>query len=351
MPRVAHARADHRLKIEGQPVLRPPRHVVQVKAQRPQEVPRPPHVAVLIGGHDHAARRRRRADQLGKTGVGIDVAVDPVQRLQVAQTAAALLHIRFHHERRVAIAPVPRVALGLLGGNELANPRLGTGAAEGEPEFLEHQHIAGNMPRVEQRRPHRDVAARLAQAILDRARGVPHLQPEIPQDIEHELHRRLRVLGRIPRRQKQQVDIAERRQHPAPIAASPRQAEPPNLATRLAVGCHRQRMLMQCHHQRVGQPGQRAGGLKPLDAALLEAVAHQHLHAPQMPAQHRQRRVPFQRRAIGTAQRRAQLGQRAIRKLGKVRGFKHRADVNPCHHGRNCSGGRNRRDAGKHVLF
>jgi len=39
MARVAHARADHGLQVERQPVLSPARDVVQVEAHGPQEVP------------------------------------------------------------------------------------------------------------------------------------------------------------------------------------------------------------------------------------------------------------------------------------------------------------------------
>ena len=39
VPGVAHAGADHRLQVEGQPLLGAAGDVVQVEAQRPQEVP------------------------------------------------------------------------------------------------------------------------------------------------------------------------------------------------------------------------------------------------------------------------------------------------------------------------
>ena len=319
MAGIAHPRPDHRLQVEGQPVLRPPGDVMQVEPQRPQEVPGPAHVPVLVRRHDHAARRRRLVHQPLEGRVGIDVAVDPVQRLQVAQPAPPLLHVRLHHERRVAIALVPRIALGLLGGDEFPHPGLDTGLAERALELLEHRRVAGDPPRIQQAGAHRHIRLRLAQAIRDRARGVPHLQSQVPQYIEHELDRRLRRRRGIPRRQEQQVDVAERRQHPAAIPPGRRHAQPPHLALRPV-----QRVLVQRHHQRVGHPAQRMSRVQPLDLARLETLAHHQLHAPQMPAQHRQRRIALQRQPIGPPQRRAQLGQGAFGQGVQVGGFKHR---------------------------
>ena len=94
VPRVAHARADHRLEIEGQPLLGAAGDVVQMEAHGPQEFPGA--AAMLrLGRGQHVA-------DIGEFAHGlrvVHVARDPVQRLEIAQAAAALLHVRLDDER------------------------------------------------------------------------------------------------------------------------------------------------------------------------------------------------------------------------------------------------------------
>src|SRR5208282_4886636 len=73
MPGVTHAGTDHRLKIEGQALFRPARHIVQVEPDGPQELPGAPAVACLL--------LRQDAAEIGQLahGLGIeDVTRDPV---------------------------------------------------------------------------------------------------------------------------------------------------------------------------------------------------------------------------------------------------------------------------------
>ncbi len=122
MPRVAHAGADHRLQVEGQALLGAAGDVVQVEAHRPQEVPGPPGVARLVRGQDAAAGAS------GPTSSPIDlgaehVAAHPVERLQVAQPALALLDVGLHQERALAVAVVAQRTLRLLGRDERGRTR------------------------------------------------------------------------------------------------------------------------------------------------------------------------------------------------------------------------------------
>jgi hypothetical protein len=91
--------------------------------------------------------------------------------------------------------------------------------------MLEHRPVAGQEAGVEQRGLDGDVAARILDAFGHGARGVADLQPEVPQQVEHELHRP--PPGRAERRvgQEQQVDVRIGRQHPAAIAAGRHQGE------------------------------------------------------------------------------------------------------------------------------
>ena len=76
--RVAHAGADHRLQVEGQPVLRTAGDRVEVAAHRPQEVPGPPGVLGLAL-HQDAAAGAFGTDQLAHDLGAEDVAAHPVQ--------------------------------------------------------------------------------------------------------------------------------------------------------------------------------------------------------------------------------------------------------------------------------
>ena len=110
--RVAHAGADHRLEVEGQPLLRAPGDVVEVEADGPEEVPGAADGARLVLGEQPAARAVR-PHQLRHPLRAEGVAGEPVERLEVAQAPAPLLHVRLHHVRAVAVA---RVALGARRG-------------------------------------------------------------------------------------------------------------------------------------------------------------------------------------------------------------------------------------------
>ena len=57
--RVAHARADHRLQVEGQPLLGAAGDVVQVEAHGPQELPGAAAMLAPPAGVRHAADDRR----------------------------------------------------------------------------------------------------------------------------------------------------------------------------------------------------------------------------------------------------------------------------------------------------
>ena len=214
MPGVTHARADDGLQIERQPLLRAAGDVVQVEPNGPQELPGAPAVAGFLLRQDPA--------QIGQFahGLGVEhVARDPVQRLQVAQPAAAFLDIGLDDKRAVAIAAVPHRALGLLGGDVFGRARFLAGGAEAAVKLAEQGLVAGQEARVEQRRADRRVLGALHQAIPDRPRRMADLQAEVPQEIQHVFDDAQRLGWRVLFGQEQQVDIAERRQHAAAIAA------------------------------------------------------------------------------------------------------------------------------------
>jgi hypothetical protein len=88
-----------------------------VEAHRPQEVPGAADVARLALG-EQAAAGAVRADQLGHAVHVEGVAGEPVQRLEVAQAAAAFLDVRFDQIGTLAVAGMARGALRPLGSEE-----------------------------------------------------------------------------------------------------------------------------------------------------------------------------------------------------------------------------------------
>ena len=131
-PCVAHPGTDHRLQIERQPLFGTPRHVMQVEPDGPQELPRASSMAGFLVGQDTA--------ETGQFAHGLRVehiASDPVQGLQVAQSAAAFLDIGLHHEGAVPVAAMADRAFGLFRGDVVGGPGLLAGGAEAAVEFRE----------------------------------------------------------------------------------------------------------------------------------------------------------------------------------------------------------------------
>jgi hypothetical protein len=162
---------------------------------------------------------------------------------------------------------------------------------------------------------------------------VADLQPEVPQQVEHELHRP--PPGRAERRvgQEQQVDVRIGRQHPAAIAAGRHQGEAllrsgcealpgHRCGTLLRSGCgtllltvvfgagrdHRQRVAVDRPDQPVRQRGEPARGGQAGQLMRLEGALDLALNAAELAAQQAQRLVARHRPATGE-QRGDQVGQ------------------------------------------
>ena len=155
------------------------------------------------------------------------ILADPVERVEVAQAALAVLDVGLDDVAAVAHAAVALVALGELGGDDSRarcrrRPRCGSGAiassnSASSPQIQRASSIAVRivMSLVRQR-----------DHLVDGAHRLADLQLQVPQQIEHRLDDLL-----APRRaaigdQKHQVDVAERRHLAAPAAAEPDQRDP-----------------------------------------------------------------------------------------------------------------------------
>ena len=107
-----HDLGDARLILEAQPLLGAAGEQVQMAAHRPEEALGAIEAAELGGGQQPGA------DQVGRTLDAVDIFADPVERVEVAQSALAVLDVGFDDVAAVAHADVPLVALGELGGDE-----------------------------------------------------------------------------------------------------------------------------------------------------------------------------------------------------------------------------------------
>ena len=120
------------------------------------------------------------------------------------------------------------------------------------------------------------------------------LHPEVPQEVEHVLHHLQRLPRRLGRGQEQQVDVAERCQHAAAIAAGAGDRQVLGVAE-AGIRCG---VLVKRGDQPVGEFAKQAGGLKTGDLVLLEGVLHVLLDAREMAAERAKGSVARDRGAV-----------------------------------------------------
>ncbi|HQD66161.1 MAG TPA: heme lyase CcmF/NrfE family subunit, partial [Casimicrobium huifangae] len=152
----------------------------------------------------------------------------------------------------VAIIGGSLLPFGALGHQEGRQPPFRPCLAEGFGEALEHRLLPGDVPGVEQRGQHRRIALGIDQAIGAGPRGVADLQPQVPQQVQHELDRLLAARAHARIGQEQQVDVGEWREHAAAVAPG-RDQRPGLLAGRgrqggIGIGA-------DADHHRIGQGG------------------------------------------------------------------------------------------------
>ncbi len=102
------------------------------------------------------------------------------------------------------------------------------------------------------------------------------------------------LLWGLLRGQEQQVDVAERRKHAAPVAAGRGDRE----MLGPAEPCVGDGVLIERGDQPVGQLAEQARGLQPADLVLLEGVLHMLLHPGLVASEHAERRFARNRAAL-----------------------------------------------------
>ena len=217
---VAQAPGQLRLDVEGQAFLRTAGQIVQRAAHRPQEI------LGLAEGVEFLAGQQPFVDQRPGILDPVQIARDPYQRLQVAQAPLALLQVGFDHIARIAHLFVAGVPFGQLAGDELTARAGHHLLPEGLAALVIQRPVAPQIAGLQQGGADGQVLLGQAHAVGRRAGGVAHLQPQVPQHIQH-------VFGHAfgPRRalvgdQEQQVHVGERRQLAPAVAAGGHQGQP-----------------------------------------------------------------------------------------------------------------------------
>ena len=261
----AHAPRDLGLHVERQLLLRPPRDQVQMDAHPPQEVEGLVRGPAFARGeqlvHHGRAQPAFRGQRPG----------DPVQGVQVAQPPLAVLDVGFDLVAGGAGLLVAHGPFFQLGGDEGARVGLGHHVAKPTDHQLGQTLIAGQRSRLQQGGSHRHVGARQRQALLDRARGRPHLHPQVPQDVKDEFDHALAARRGLGRAQEQQVQVRKGRQH-APAVTPHRHQRQPLALDRRDREQGLRRHPPQGRQHLVGGGGVQAGDLAPLQSGVQLAL-------------------------------------------------------------------------------
>jgi hypothetical protein len=213
MRRVTEPLRHLALNVEGEPLLRPAGGEMHMAADRPEEIFAALKQAIFLFV-EHAA-----SDQLPRLTHAVDVFGDPEQRVQIAQAAFAVLDVRLDQIARLADPTQALFALGELGGDEFGAGTLGDLLVEAGDELVEQLLLAEQEARFENGGADGHVRPRLADAFVDRAGGVPDLQPHVPQAIENRFGDRFAPRGLLVGKQEQEIDVRSGRQQAAAIPA------------------------------------------------------------------------------------------------------------------------------------
>ncbi len=215
-----HAVGDFALQIEGQAIFRTACDIVHVAAHSEQEPLGTAETAILLH------REQADIDKLARTVGAVDVFADPVQRLEIAQTALSVFHIGFDDIAAVAHPLVPRIALGELLLEKITLAAADDLGPEPSARLFVQLLVAPYDPPFEQRGADRQVFACHLQCVGHGSAGVTDLQPEIPQQVQDRLDHLFAPRRALHRSQESNIDIGMRCHFGAAITANRLDREP-----------------------------------------------------------------------------------------------------------------------------
>ena len=178
---------------------------------------------------------------------------DPVERVEVAQAALAVLHVGLDQIAAVPAAHVPRIALGQFGGDECLARTCHDLLSEVRVGGVEQRRVAPDPPRFEHCGADAHVGFGQRDQFVGGAHRMADLQLQIPQSIECRLDQWPRRRGILGPHQEHQVDVAKRRHFAAPGPAQPDQCDSGNDPLRHSAADPRRRRVERQPHQLVGQ--------------------------------------------------------------------------------------------------
>ena len=139
--------------------------------------------------------------------------------MEVAQAALAVLDVGLDAVARLAGAPMTLVALGHLGLDELLGGALYDLALEASHQVFKQRLVAEDQAGIEESGANGDVGACQLERLVNGARGMTHLEAEVPEHIEHILDNALAPGRLLVGEEEQQIDVREWRQQTAAIAS------------------------------------------------------------------------------------------------------------------------------------
>ena len=214
---VAERRGETALVVEREPIVAPAGRVMQLVAEAPEQV------AGRARRRHLAVRQQASLPCLAEAGHLVAHARDPERRLQVAQASFALLQVRLEQPDRPAVTHAALVELLQLVADELLHPPLLQLGDGGPLETFEELRVACHQAPVEQRGADGVVFTREIDALVERARRVPCLEPGIPDGAVQVLGDQVRAGARRTvaafGQQREEVDVRPRRQLAAAISA------------------------------------------------------------------------------------------------------------------------------------
>ncbi len=110
-------------------------------------------------------------------------------------------------------------AFGLFAGDETCRPFGAERVIERHQQSGGGRFVAGDRAGIQQTCANGEVAFGFGDALFDGSRGVAHFQAQIPHKIQHVFNHTQGANVGLFWRHKQQIDIAERGEQPAAIAA------------------------------------------------------------------------------------------------------------------------------------
>ena len=191
--------------------------------------------------------------------------------MEIAQAAFAIFDVRLDQIARLPGAADALFAFGELGGDEFDGGVAHHLVVEARLQFVEQRAVAEQKTRLEDGGADGHVRFRLADAFVDRTRGVADFEPGVPQAIKNGFCDLLAPGGLLVGQHEQQIDIGTGRLQAAAVAAGG------DYRHVLGIGGVLRRVEMLAHEieqdadDLVFQPAQ------PLGAAAAVAVLEQQL--------------------------------------------------------------------------